>query len=67
MLSLSKGHRDDAELEETKDGSAAAAESKFVVQDWSEDQQQEVDLNEPHCHRSVYVRSVVLNNRFYLF
>jgi len=38
---------------------------RFVSQEWSPDQEE--DRNLPHYHRSVYVRSVVLNNRFYIF
>jgi hypothetical protein len=32
---------------------------------WSEDQEE--DKNKPHIHRSGHVRSVILNDRFYLF
>ena len=39
--------------------------TKFEVQDWSEDQ--EVDPNLPHNHRTVHSKSVNLNNRFYVF
>ena len=32
---------------------------------WSEDQEE--DKNKPHIHRSGHVRSVILNDRFYVF
>lgn len=39
--------------------------SKLMVQDWSPDQ--EIDANLPHVHRNVHVKSIMLNNRFYIF
>lgn len=39
--------------------------AKLVVQEWSSDQ--EIDANLPHLHRNVYVKSVMINNRFYVF
>ena len=38
---------------------------RLKTKDWSPDQP--ADPNLPHCHRSVYVQSVNLNDRFYIF
>ncbi len=40
-------------------------DSKLVVQDWSSDQ--EIAAHLPHLHRNVHVKSVMINNRFYVF
>ena len=45
--------------------SVESPETKLMVDEWSADQ--EIDANLPHSHRNVHVRSVNLNNRFYVF
>ena len=38
---------------------------QIMAQEWSPDQPK--DPENPHIHRSVYMQSVSLNNRFYVF
>ena len=45
--------------------SVESADSKLLVDSWSEEQ--EINPNLPHQPRNVHVRTAVLNNRFYVF
>ena len=51
--------------ESKNEGSSDYSKIRVVAQEWSPNQT--ADPNNPHCHRSVYVQSVNLNNRFYIF